>query len=163
LDAERFDRPFGIPACPTAKGSEPDSSHLNVYMGWDQLIGEGLLAYGYRKEAARLVAHLMTAVIKNLKQNRAFYQHYHSETGQGFGERNTLYGLAPVGLFLRVLGVQLMASGRVRLEGQNPFPWPVTVQYKGLKIMRGLDRTEVIFPNGKKVTVSDPTPCVVSL
>jgi hypothetical protein len=51
----------------------------------------------------------------------------------------------------------------VRLEGKNPFPWPVTVQYKGLKIVRGLDRTEVKFPNSKSVIVDDPAPCVVSL
>jgi hypothetical protein len=114
-------------------------------------------------EAARLVAHLMTGVIKNLKQYRAFSQRYNSETGQGFGERNNLSGLAPVGLFLRVLGVQVLPGGQVRLDGQNPFPWPVTVQYKGIKVMRGFDRTEVIFANGKKVVVRDPTPCIVSM
>ena len=163
LNAERFDRPFGIPACPTAKNPEPESSHLGVYLVWNQLIGEGLLSYGFRMEAARLVAHLMTAVIKNLKQYRAFSQRYHSETGQGFGERNNLSGLAPVGLFLRVLGVQMLPGGQVRLDGHNPFPWPVTVQYKGIKVMRGFDRTEVIFANGKKVVVSDPAPCIISM
>ena len=122
-----------------------------------------MLAYGFREEAARQVAHFMTGVIKNLKQKRAFYQRYHADTGLGLGERNAVSGLAPVGLFLQVLGMQVFSPTRVRLAGRNPFPWQVTVQYKGLKIVRGLDRTQVIFPNGKSVSVDDPAPCVVTL
>jgi hypothetical protein len=163
LNAERFDRPFGIPACPSVPNAEADAALSSVYLPWNQLICEGMLAYGFRQEAARLVVHLMTGVILNLKQKRAFYQRYHAETGLGLGERNAVSGLAPVGLFLQVLGVQVLSSTSVRLEGDNPFPWPVTVQYRGLKIVRGLDRAEVRFPNGKSVVVDDPAPCIVSL
>lgn len=163
LNAERFYRPFGIPACPSAPTVEADPACSSVYLPWNQLICEGLLSYGYRQEAALLVAHLMTGVIENLKQKRVFYQRYHADTGQGQGERNALSGLAPVGLFLKVLGVQVLSPTQVRLEGKNPFPWPVTVQYKGLKVIRGLERTEVIFSNGKSAWVDDPAPCIVSL
>jgi hypothetical protein len=163
LHAERFDRPFGLPACPTAPNAEADPVCSSVHLPWNQLICEGMLAYGFRQEAARLVAHLMTGVIRNLKQKRAFYQRYHAETGLGLGERNAVSGLAPVGLFLQVLGVQVFSPARIYLEGKNPFPWSVTVQYKGLKILRGLDRTEIKFPNGKSVIVDDPAPCIVSL
>jgi Mannosylglycerate hydrolase MGH1-like glycoside hydrolase domain len=163
LNADRFDRPYGIPACTTIPNLEADAACSSVYLPWNQLICEGMLAYGFRQEAARLVAHLITGVIQNLKQKRAFYQRYHADTGQGLGERNALSGLAPVGLFLQVLGVQVFSSTCVRLGGKNPFPWPVTVQYKGLKVFRGLDRTEVKFPNGKSVVVNDPAPCLVSL
>jgi hypothetical protein len=163
LSAERFDRPFGIPACPTVPKAEADSICSSVYLPWNLLICEGMLAYGFHEEAARLVAHLMAGIIQNLKQKRAFYQHYHADTGQGIGERNAVSGLAPVGLFLQVLGVQVLSDTRVRLEGMNPFPWPVTLKYKGLKIIRGLDDTDVIFPNGKSVKVDDPAPCVVAL
>jgi hypothetical protein len=163
LNAERFDRPFGIPACPNVPKAEADSACLSVYLPWNLLICEGLLSYGFRDESARLVAHLMTGIIQNLKQNRAYYQHYHAETGKGLGERNAVSGLAPVGLFLQVLGVQVLSPTSVRLEGSNPFPWPVTIQYKGLRVLRGLDRTEVRFPNDKSVFVDDPNPCIVSL
>jgi hypothetical protein len=163
LNAERFDRPYGIPACSSVLDTEADSTCSSVYLPWNQLICEGMLAYGYRQEAARLVAHLMTGIIQNLKQKRAFYQRYHADTGRGLGERNALSGLAPVGLFLRVLGVQVLSATSVRLEGENPFPWPVTVQYKGLKILRGLYRTELKFSDGRSVTVDDPAPCIVSL
>jgi hypothetical protein len=122
-----------------------------------------MLAYGFRTEAARLTAHLMNAVIQNLKQNRSFYQRYHAERGVGIGERNSLHGLAPVGLFLEALGVRILSARRVRLEGRNEFPWPVTIKYKGLTIVRSLDRTVVTFSNGENVTVTDPAPCVVEM
>lgn len=163
LSAERFDRPFGIPACPLVPKAEADSVCLSVYLPWNLLICEGLLSYGFRQEAARLVAHLMTGIIQNLKQKRAFFQRYHAETGQGLGERNAISGLAPVGLFMKVLGVQVLSPTRVCLEGNNPFPWPVTIRFKGLKIVRGLDRTEVKFPNGKSVIIDDHKSCTVAL
>jgi hypothetical protein len=82
---------------------------LSVSLPWNTLIAEGLLAYGFRAEATRLTAHLMNAVIQNLKQNRAFYQRYHAETGAGIGERNSLTGFAPVGLFMQALGVTILS------------------------------------------------------
>jgi len=163
FNAERFDRPFGIPACPSIQNVEAESACLSVYLPWNLLICEGLLSYGFRKEAARLFVHLMAGVIQNLKEKRTFYQRYHAETGQGIGERNAVSGLAPVGLFMKVLGVEILSPTRVRLEGDNPFPWPVRIQYKGLKVSRGLERSEISFPNGKSVVVSDPAPYTVSL
>ena len=105
----------------------------------------------------------MTGIIQNLKQNRAFYARYHAEKGTGLGERNSLNGLAPVDLFLRILGVEILSSRRVKLEGINPFPWDVTVQYRGLKVIRGQQKTEVVFSNGKSIIVEDIEPVVVSL
>jgi hypothetical protein len=163
LDAERFDRPFGVPALASLPDAEAEMVGLSVHLPWNQLIGEGLLAYGFRAEAARLVAHLMGAVIQNLKQGRAFYQRYHAERGSGIGERNALHGLAPVGLFLQTLGVTIFSPTRVALEGQNPYPWPVTVKFRGLTVVRGSQASEVIFPNGERVTVTETAPCVVML
>ncbi len=162
LDADRFGRPFGVPALGFVPDPQADSIASSVHMPWNHLIGEGLLAYGFREEAARLTTRLMDAVIQNLKRNRSFYQHYHAGTGNGIGERGALTGLAPVGLFLQALGVTVISDECVRLEGTNPFAWPVTIQYKALKVIRGLDRTEVIFPNGTSVSVTDPAAVMVS-
>jgi len=162
LDAERFDRPYGIPALSFVPDKKADAVSMSVHLPWNQLVGEGLLAYNFRNEAARLTVHLMNAVIQSLKQSRAFYQRYHAETGSGIGERGALSGLAPVGLFLKTLGVTILSSTRVKLEGRNPFVWPVTIQYKGLKVIRGLETTEIIFANGKSVSITDIAPLVVS-
>jgi hypothetical protein len=163
LDASRFNRPFGVPACPPLTQPEAEAISQAVHLPWNLFICEGLLRYGFRSDAARLVAHMMTGIIQNLKQNRAFYARYHAEKGTGMGERNSLNGLAPADLFLRVLGVEILSGTRVKLEGQNPFPWDVTIHYKGLKVKRGQEKTEVIFANGRSVTVTDTDPVVVSL
>ena len=163
LDALRFQRPYGVPACPSLTQPEAESVSQSVHLPWNLLICEGLLKYGFRTDAARLLAHNMTAIIQNLKQNRAFYARYHAEKGTGIGERNALSGLAPVGLFTKVLGVEILSSTRVKLEGENPFPWDVTIQFKGLKVIRGMKKTEVIFANGKSVTVKGGESAVVEV
>ena len=163
LDRSRFNKPFGIPGCEAQPGQDADPVCSIVHLPWNQLIGEGLLAYGFQTEAAHLTKCLMAAVIQNLKQKHSFYQSYHADTGAGIGERNALTGLAPLGLFLQTLGVTILSPTKVRLEGRNPFPWPVTLRYRGLTVVRGMDSTEVILPNGKSVTVTDPRPCEVSI
>jgi hypothetical protein len=134
----------------------------SVQMPWNELIGEGLLGYGLQAEAAQLTGRLMAAVIQNLKQQHAFKRAYHAESGEGMGERNSVQGLAPFGLFLYTLGVRIESPYRVILSGKNPFPWPVTVKYRGLTVTRQADQTVVIFPDEQKVTLDDPTDAVVS-
>ena len=161
--ADRFDRPFGLPSLPLSPDPEADPVAMSVALPWNQLIGEGLLAYGFRAEATRLTAHLMNAVIQNLKQNRAFYQRYHAESGAGIGERNSLHGFAPVGLFMQALGVTILSAKKVKLEGKNLFPWPVTIKYKGLTVVRAAEQTVVTFSNGESVIVKDEQPCIVEM
>jgi hypothetical protein len=163
MTADRFDRPFGLPSLPVSPNPEADMVSMSVHFPWNQLIGEGLLAHGFRAEATRLTAHMMNAVIQNLKQNRSFYQRYHAETGAGIGERNAVQGLAPVGLFMQSLGVNILSSTRVKLEGKNLYPWPVTIKYKGLTVVRGIEQTVITFINGESVIVKEEEPCIVEM
>ncbi len=189
LAADRFGGPFGIPVCEVIPVPARDTASPNpestpvrhtvpvsfreaVHLPWNALIGEGLLGYGLRTEAALLTARLMSAVILNLKQQHAFARAYHAENGAGIGERNPVQGLAPLGLFLGTLGVRIESprgspgsntEPRVVLNGKNPFPWTVTVKYRGLTITRHADQTLVVFPNGQTVTLDDPTDAVVSV
>ena len=170
LAETRFWKPFGLPACssgnsktrPTSAERTIDSTRQAVHLPWNALAGQGLLAYGMRTEAARLTARLMKAVIQNLKKQHAFFQAYHAETGEGLGERNALQGLAPIGLFLETLGVIIHSSTSLTLTGKNPFPWPVTVKYRGLTVTRQAEQTLVIFQDGQSLTLDDPTEAVVS-
>ncbi len=181
LATDRFGGPFGIPVCEVvpvpARGAaspnvvvpvparDPESAPVcqAVHLPWNALIGEGLLGYGLRAEAAQLTARLMSAVIQNLKQQHAFARTYHAESGAGIGERNPVQGLAPLGLFLGTLGVRIESPQRVVLSGKNPFPWSITVKYRGLTITRHSDQTLVVFPNGQTVTLDDPTDAMVSV
>jgi hypothetical protein len=160
---KRYWRPYGLPACPEVSQNGDAQVCNSTHMPWNALIGEGMLAYGFRQEAAELVSRLMAAIVRNLKQSSAFSHYYHVDTGDGIGERNTLAGLAPLGLFLETLGVRLFSPSRVLLNGYNPFPWPVTVKYRGLTVLRRKDSSVVTFPDGQSFTVTDPTPQIVSL
>jgi hypothetical protein len=160
---EKFWRDYGIPACAYYPSQTDIPNCHYVHIPWNYLIGEGLLAYGYRKESAELTSKIMAAVIRSLNQNRAFSRYYHADTGQGLGDKNALEGLAPLGLFLDTLGVRLISPRKVELDGINPFPWPVTVKYRGLTIFRRSDKTTVVFQDGQTITVTDPSPQIVSL
>jgi hypothetical protein len=159
----RFSRPFGIPFCANSAAGDLAVTSMCIHVPWNALVIEGLLGYGLRAEAARFIMQVMEAIIQNLKRQHAFYRVYHSESGAGMGERNHVVGLAPTGLFLETLGVQIESPKRVILSGINPFPWPVTVKYRGLTVTRSAHQTNVFFPDSQTVTLDDPTDAVVSI
>lgn len=143
----RYLQPFGLPVSPE-KTSSPA-----VHVPWNHLTGEGLLRYGFTGVAAHLVTSLMNAVIHSLKTTGGFYESYHATDGQGIGERNSILGLAPVGLFLQALGIQWIQRNKAIIHGINPFPWPVTVKYRGIEITRRVSETILKYPGGKTVSI----------
>lgn len=161
--AEYFGRSFGIPACPIPpEGADPMICQ-RVHLPWNALVIEGLLAYQFRVEAAKLIEGIMEAITHNLKERRAFYQWYDAETGQGSGERNELGGLAPLGSFLRTLGLTLLSSNRIHVQASNPFRWPVTVKYRGTTILCQKEKTVITFSDGQSITVNGDEPTTISL
>lgn len=160
---KKYWHPYGMPTCLCPPETSEEVVYQSVNLPWNSLIGEGLLRYGFRNEAAELVSRLMAGIVKTLKQEGAFRRYYHADSGQGIGERNALHGLAPLGLFLETLGVRLISSRRVALSGFNPFPWPVTVKYRGMTILCQKEKTMVIFPDGQTSVFSEPHPQIVSL
>ena len=105
----------------------------------------------------------MEPIVHSLKQNAAFRSSYHAGDGSGLGEKDALSGLAPLSLFLDTLGVHPISAHKVSIQGNNPFPWPVTVKYRGLTISRQKEKTVVIFPDGQTLAITDPAPRIVSL
>ena len=160
LNPERYWRNFGIPS--QFEPAAPQGAQL-VNILWNTLIGEGMLAYGYRGETVDLLNRLMRAIVQSLKHDGAFRSAYHANTGNGLGERNNLSGFAPLRLFLSTLGVKIFSQQKVAIVGFNPFPQPVTVKYRGLTVFRQKDKTSIIFPDGQTVLVDDPAPRTVSL
>ena len=159
----RYVSNFGIAMCPTVNGEEAAPHLTSIEMVWNTLIGEGLLQYGRQTEAAELVTRLMGAVINQLKSGSGFAQSYDAHTGQPGGERNSLFGLAPVGLFLQTAGLERFSPTEVIVRGNNPFPWPITVQYRGVTVVREGEETRVTFPTGKPVVLNGPGPYRLSL
>ena len=149
----RYLQSYGLPVCPPDRSSGGETATEGVWLPWNQLVGEGMVDYGYRKEAAEIFTRMMDAIITGLKTDHAFWSAYNAANGRGQGERNTLSGLAPVGFFLKLLGLVLISPDRVIVDGLNPFSRPVTVQYRGTKIVFYTDRTQVTFPSGQTMSV----------
>jgi hypothetical protein len=124
FNPEAFWCPAGISSTALTPGELFGQESLEVHFPWNQLIGEGLLAAGKRQETAGLLKRLMETCITSLKGQGSFFNSYRAVSGVGVGERNSLRGLAPVGLFLETLGVRILSPDRVHLEGVNPFPRP---------------------------------------
>jgi hypothetical protein len=155
---------FGLRACAEKPAEESAASYYQrVHPLWNSLVGEGLLRYGKRLRAAELVTRMMDAIVANLKHKHSFYSSYLATDGQGLGERNSLMGLAPLGLFLRAAGIQIINPYRVEITASNPFPWPVTVKYKGLTVIQQKKKAMIIFPDGQSITVRNDKPQLVSM
>jgi len=61
--------------------------------------------------------------------------------------------VAPLSLFLYVLGVRLISPRKIALRGHNPFPWPVRLSWRGVRIEWNHEGAIVEFPDGGKVNV----------
>jgi Mannosylglycerate hydrolase MGH1-like glycoside hydrolase domain len=158
-----FWQPFGLPFCAEILEGEDSGIGYAVNFAWNSLVIEGLMRYGFTEYAADLIGRLMNITIRNLKQDGAFRRSYHARSGLGIGDRNALTGLAPLGSFLNVLGVRVLSLQRLELSGYNPFPWPVTVKYRGLTILRQKDKTTIIFPDGQTITTQDGPTRIIGL
>jgi hypothetical protein len=163
LDPDLFWKKHGITGCIENQiiNNRPTCDQVNAL--WNYFIGEGLINYGFLEIAAKLISKLMEAIIQNLKYENTFHQYYHPENETGMGERDLLTGVFPIGLFLRSLGIQIFSNRKVFIEGNNPYPWAVTIGYRGLSIVREKDQTTITFPDGQSVENSDPTPQLITM
>lgn len=159
LNPLRYWLPYGLPACPALTNPAAQVVHLL----YNSLLGRALLRYGYRARAAELFAHLMSGLQQTLNEHGSLRRQIHAAHGAASGERNPLDGLAPINLFLEILGVRIASPWQVHLSGHNPFPAPVHITYQGLHIERLSDHTQLTFPDGQRLTISDPKPCWIKL
>jgi hypothetical protein len=162
LDPGQYWQPFGLPACPDRMSEQINGPSSQVLLIWNTLVGEALTSYGYRARAAELFSHIMSGIVENFHKHGSFSARYSAVEGTGSGVANMLEGLPPLGLFFNALGVRILSPWKVHLEGQNPFPWPVRLAYRGLTVDRRNDKTIVTFPDGQAATIEDPAPCIVS-
>lgn len=158
-----FWRPHGIASCLDQQLIEQGKICDRVDLSWNLLVGEGLLNYGFRPQAAELMNHIMKAITESLRKEGSMFRYYHADSGKGIGDRDSLAGLAPLGFFLKILGVKLISPYKVEITGNNPFSMPVTVKYRGLTILRQKDKTQVIFPDGQLTELISSSPQIISL
>jgi hypothetical protein len=151
LASERFRRPAGlssIPADDPAYGLVERDPRGGVHPALNLLLGEALVRYGCRKEAADLLESLLRASLDSLRRDHSLRQAYHPDSGEGLGRRNDILGLPPLSLFLDILGIGLRSPSQVVLSGTSPLPGPVVVRWRGLQIERTDTGARVTFPDG---------------
>jgi endonuclease YncB( thermonuclease family) len=74
-----------------------------------------------------------------------------------------LTSLIPIGLFLQILGVKIISSSKVEITGSNPFPWPVTIKFRGLTVIQQEKKALVIFSDGQNITVNNNQAQTISI
>ena len=152
LDPDRFWRAGGMPRCSAAdKAYDPSEVRGcgGVSMLWSSMVGEGLLAYGYHEEAAELLTRLMGTAVQALQRDKHFSSGYNPDGGDGLHDRHHPGGVAPLSLFLRVVGVRLYSPRKVWVRGRHALPWPVTLRWKGLTLRLDPEGVAVTFPDGQ--------------
>ncbi len=156
MNKKKFLCQYGLRSCIDSFNSgENTPENDGIQLPWMSLILEGLIRYGERKKAAEVFSRVMKAVVNSLKRDLTFHQYYHPETGKPLGAANTLTSLVPIGIFLNLLGVKIINSSKVELTGGNPFPWSVTIKYRGLTVVQQEKKALVIFSDGQNVTVDN--------
>lgn len=142
----------GIPETWRCSHTLPENLPVRVNVLWNTLIIEGLERSGFSTEASALFTNLMDSIVRGLKRFDGFYPYFDHETGCPCGQRNAIAGLPPIRLFLQIAGIRLLSPTKVALWGENPFPWPVEVQWQGLSLERDGTQTRITFPNGSFYT-----------
>jgi hypothetical protein len=153
LDKRQFWRENGM-TMNSAQDPNFDPSNAQgsggVWMYWVTLIGEGLLHYGYHKQAAELLKRILKVQAEVLTQRKKFSEAYHSDESQGIGERGHLAGIVPLHFMMRVFGVRIISSGKVYAGGAFEWEKPVTIKQHGVMVKRSKSGTQVEFPSGHK-------------
>lgn len=164
MNKKRFLSPFGLRTCIEMENLRDfPEDFFGIHLPRITLILGGLVRYGERKKAAEVFTRLMKAVVQSLKQDMKFHQFYHSETGKPFGTINSLTSLIPKGLFLEILGLRIISSSKIEISGSNPFPWPVTIKYRGLTVVQQEKKTLIMFPDGQNITVDNSHKQIISI
>lgn len=159
----RYMREFGVPLI-SPDTTHPDSQPVfQSQLPWVTLMGHGILNYNYQVQAAEIFTRIMNAVLSQFNRTLQFGEKYDTESGFALGRPNSLSGLVPVGLFLQTAGIRSLGDLTAELEGNNPFPWPVTVKYKGMTILRDSEETTIGFPSGETIKVQGEGPHHITL
>jgi len=162
IDSRSLCGEFGIPETWRCRHPLPDGLSTPVNIQWNTLIIDGLAREGFSKQAMTLFSMLMIPILRGLKEFSGFYPRFDDKTSLPIGAANTVAGLAPVGLFLKIAGVKLLSPDQVAIWGESPFPWPVEVSWQGLGVCKEGSETQIIFPDGTQYHSRSTKPRIIT-
>ncbi len=156
LDESQFLRPNGI-TMTSATGEDFDPSNAEgaggVWMYWQALLGEGLLAAGRHAEAAELGRRVLNLLAVVLRENHKFAQFYHSDEPIALSEKGHTSGIAPLRLLQALFGVRVLSAGKVWLSKDFAWGQPITIVQHGVRVLRNSDTIAIAFPSGYETTL----------
>ncbi len=120
-------------------------AHCVASIPWNSLLIEKLINHGELDSAVCLFEKIMAAGSLQLNQESSVSSYYDCQSGLGFGAINTLQGLIPVALFLRLIGIQKINHDEIIITHFNPFPDRFTVQYRGISLTLLPDKVELSY------------------
>jgi hypothetical protein len=126
------------------------------------MVMDGLIHYGYREDASRLVMGLMKAIIRNVKTDGYFHESWDALSNAPMGRENHICGLPPLGVFLRTAGLEFLEDQSIAVLGENPFEQEMDIRYKGIHIHRGVRETEITFKNEPPIIITGTDKKIIS-
>jgi hypothetical protein len=164
FDKKKFLGTFGLrPSLGCEDSTDLPDEYFGMRLPWISLVLEGMVRYGMHEKAAQLFTRWMEALVHSQNHQPVFHHSYHCETAKPNGSLNQLTSLVPIGLFLKILGVNIINPSRVEILHHNPFPWPVTIKFRGLLVVHQDDITMIYFPDGQSHTIKTDLPQMISL
>lgn len=170
LDEAHFLRPNGLTMVSASdRNFDPSNARGGggIWMYWLSLIGEGMVAAGFRREATALVKRVLDGLTRVLAREGKLSQFYHADEAKGFGEDHHIGGIVPLKLLSDVLGVAIIAPDRVWVGGEFTWGEAIAVEQHGVVARRDADEICVEFPSGHSERLPadapwqllrDPTP-----
>ena len=149
LDPNRYWTPYGF--C-----SRPGTENPIIHNSWNLLLGQALAQVERPELAVELIHRWLAALIPSITRSGASFAAYQGKTGNGIGAQDLPESLFPLKFFLQLLGFHFIRDKYLVIEGHNPFPWPVTLRYRGLVIERGKEETTIKKPGGETFTLPGP-------
>jgi hypothetical protein len=148
---ERYLSSYGLRLSPQAV---PAGSQ--IHLPWNRMLIEGLIRYGQRDLAAKIMIANLNAVSLALTETKDFQAYYDAAHGLAESAESTqLSGAISTTTFLNCLGVELLAPNKLMIHGLSPFSLPVTVQYRGTVIEFFPDRTIIRTRLGNTFQIGD--------
>ncbi|NTU76114.1 MAG: hypothetical protein HGA86_08345, partial [Anaerolineaceae bacterium] len=152
---EKYRSTVGLVTQPSKYSSTGDNIGNSISMFWNGLFIETLLDHGLYDQAVNITKSLLDGASQALAHTGCLGGLYHPETGSIIGTADTLDGLFPISIFLKILGIQKLTLEEVIISGFNPFPAPIEVKYRTLSILCSKNETKVTQYNKPPVIINN--------
>lgn len=143
---------FGLSCLPNDR--YPNHPHMVAPL-WNALIAEGLLKYGMRDQAARIIQACLSGLAVQWHTSGKLNDAIRVDDASGLGNQDDVNSLAMLLPFLRSLGIERILEKEIIFNGLNEYLAPFTVQYGRVEMQLHQDCTTITTLNGSKMEIHE--------